>query len=59
MVCALVAGERRTMDRDLRAAYARTGTAHILAVSGLHMGFVMLLVNLALGWIGICCGTAI
>lgn len=51
MVCALVAGERRTMDRDLRAAYARTGTAHILAVSGLHMGFVMLLVNLALGWI--------
>ena len=41
MVCALVAGERRTMDRDLRAAYARTGTAHILAVSGLHMGFVM------------------
>ncbi|WP_301902993.1 ComEC/Rec2 family competence protein [Alistipes ihumii] len=51
MVCALVAGERRTMDRDLRAAYARTGTAHILAVSGLHMGFVMLLVNLALGWV--------
>lgn len=51
MVCALVAGERRAMDRDLRAAYARTGTAHILAVSGLHMGFVMLLVNLALGWV--------
>ena len=50
MVKALVAGSRTTLDRDLRAAYSRTGTAHILAVSGLHMGFVFIIINLVFGW---------
>ena len=51
LLTTLVAGERRGLDRNLRAAYARTGVSHILSVSGLHMGFILILVNILTGWI--------
>ena len=51
LVATLVAGERRGIDPKLRNDYAVTGVAHILSVSGLHMGFVLVIVNLLLGWI--------
>lgn len=51
LITTLVAGERRGLDPKLRADYARTGVSHILSVSGLHMGFVLILVNLLTGWI--------
>lgn len=47
---AMAAGERSGLSRQLREAYARSGTAHLLAVSGLHVGIVFLLVNFLLGW---------
>lgn len=37
---ALLLGEKRTMDRELSAAYAAAGAMHVLAVSGLHVGLV-------------------
>lgn len=48
---AMAAGERSGLTRELRAAYARSGTAHLLAVSGLHVGIVFLLVNVLLWWL--------
>lgn len=37
---AMVAGARHAMPKELREAYSKTGLAHILAVSGLHLGIV-------------------
>ena len=46
---ALVFGEKTTLDPDLRVAYQNAGAAHILAISGLHIGMIsaMLLFFLA------------
>lgn len=51
MVSALVAGEKRAFDPRLKEEYSRTGVAHILAVSGLHMGFVLIIANILFGWL--------
>lgn len=40
---AMVAGSRSMMSTELREAYSRTGLAHLMAVSGLHLGIVVLL----------------
>jgi len=37
---ALVIGDRSGIDEDLRNTFARTGMAHLLVISGLHLGFV-------------------
>ena len=44
----MVAGSRYNMPRALRDSYSATGLAHILAVSGLHLGIILLVVNLLL-----------
>lgn len=50
-VCrAMAAGDKSRLTAQLRAAYARTGTSHLMAVSGLHVGIVFGLVNLLLWW---------
>ena len=46
---AMAAGDQTELTPERRAPYARTGTAHVLAVSGLHVGMVFLYVNLLLG----------
>ena len=46
---AMAAGDQTELTPKRRAPYARTGTAHVLAVSGLHVGMVFLYVNLLLG----------
>lgn len=38
IIQALVLGERKEIDKELYREYAATGTVHILAVSGLHVG---------------------
>lgn len=48
LVQAMAAGERRYLTSELREAYVRSGTAHLLAVSGLHVGIVFAIVNLLL-----------
>ncbi len=39
-VAALVLGDRSGMPRDLKEIFIRTGTAHILAISGMNMSIV-------------------
>ncbi len=51
LLLTLVAGERRGLDRGLRADYSKVGVSHILSVSGLHMGFVLILINLLTFWL--------
>lgn len=43
-VVAMVAGSRHNIPTTLREAYSNTGIAHLLAVSGLHLGIVMMVV---------------
>ncbi|MEG1885620.1 MAG: ComEC/Rec2 family competence protein [Alistipes sp.] len=53
-VCgAMAAGDKSRLTPALRTAYSRSGTSHLLAVSGLHVGMVFLLVNLVLWWMPI------
>lgn len=48
VVTAMSAGDKRGIDRELHGDYSGTGAAHLLAVSGLHVGIVFMLVNLLL-----------
>ena len=47
LLMALILGERSELDRAWMDRYAQAGIVHILAISGLHMGLLMVL----LGWI--------
>lgn len=51
VAAAMAAGHRRELTPELRRTYARTGTSHLLAVSGLHVGVVFLGANLLLWWL--------
>ena len=48
---AISTGETSMLDRDMRSGYSRAGMAHLLALSGLHVGIVYLFINLLLGWL--------
>lgn len=45
---AMAAGDRSGLPPAVRTAYSRSGLAHLLAVSGLHVGIVFMLVNVLL-----------
>ncbi len=47
---AVAVGERRLLTRDVREEYSRSGMAHLLALSGLHVGIVFAVVNALLLW---------
>ncbi|MEM9417336.1 MAG: ComEC/Rec2 family competence protein, partial [Bacteroidota bacterium] len=49
VVQALVLGQKDALTPAVRSAYAGTGTMHVLAVSGLHVGILYWLVSLLLG----------
>ena len=46
LLLALILGERNELDRAWMDRYAQAGIVHVLAISGLHMGLLMVL----LGW---------
>ena len=54
---ALLLGYDDEISRDLMGAYSRTGTLHVLSVSGLHVGILFMILNFLLrfpnkkGWI--------
>jgi competence protein ComEC len=50
LAVALVLGDRRAIDPALTDAFALTGTLHLLAVSGLHVGFLAALLAAALSF---------
>ena len=45
VVVALVLGVKDYLDQELKSAYATSGTMHVLAVSGLHMGIIFLILG--------------
>lgn len=47
---AMTIGSRGEMSRSLRDDYASTGTSHLLAVSGLHTGFVFMVLWALFWW---------
>ncbi|MCB9193732.1 MAG: ComEC/Rec2 family competence protein [Flavobacteriales bacterium] len=49
---ALLIGSRDDLDRDQRDAFARSGTMHVLAVSGMHVGIIYLLLSTMMGVLG-------
>ncbi len=49
LVDALVIGRRAELDRDARERYVRSGLAHLLSISGLHVGFLA-------AWLGVLLG---
>jgi competence protein ComEC len=51
IVEALLSGERGGIDADTRAAFAATGTMHVLAVSGLHVAVIALALSVVTSWI--------
>ena len=46
---ALIVGDKRDLDEDLRNAFADSGAMHVLAVSGLHVGVIFLLISWLFG----------
>lgn len=51
---ALIFGEGKRLTKEDRRPFQNTGTAHVLAVSGLHVGMVYLLISFLtqlIGWI--------
>lgn len=45
---AMVAGSRHALPNYLREGYSATGLSHLMAVSGLHLGIVLMVVTLLL-----------
>jgi competence protein ComEC len=51
IVRALLLGEREYIDEPTREAFMRTGTTHVLAVSGLHVAVIALALFVVVSWI--------
>jgi competence protein ComEC len=47
---ALLIGNKQFLDDELRQSYAASGTVHLLAVSGLHVGIVFMVLGFVLGF---------
>ncbi len=45
IINALLLGQRQDISKDIYDSYAQAGVIHILAVSGLHVGIILLLLN--------------
>ncbi len=48
IINALVLGQRQDIDKDIMTAYRNAGAAHMLAVSGLHVGILLGILNFIL-----------
>lgn len=48
---AMLLGVQSEISRERRQEYSRAGTAHILSVSGLHVGIVFLFINMLLWFV--------
>ncbi|HEX9611392.1 MAG TPA: DNA internalization-related competence protein ComEC/Rec2 [Gemmatimonadales bacterium] len=51
LVDALVIGRRAELDAKVRERYTRSGLAHLLSISGLHVGFLAAWLALGLKWL--------
>ncbi|WP_166670682.1 ComEC/Rec2 family competence protein [Olivibacter sp. XZL3] len=51
LLAALVLGYRASLDQDVVNAFSATGTIHVLAVSGMHVGIVFAFLAFSLRWL--------
>ena len=49
VVAAMALGDKSMLSRELRDVYAVTGGAHVLALSGLHLGIIYMLLSWLIG----------
>lgn len=56
---AIIMGDRSKIDPELRTEFSRAGLAHLMAVSGMHVGFVLLPLWFVLPWFRSSHGTRI
>lgn len=45
LVQALLTGDKTFLDRDIKNAFRKSGAAHILALSGMHLGVIYLILS--------------
>lgn len=51
VLVALVIGDQRAINGDLWNTFNRTGTTHLMSISGLHITMIALLASTVAGWI--------
>lgn len=51
IITALTTGDKTGIEKDTQEAFSLTGTAHVLAISGLHVGIFSLLVFTLIGFV--------
>ncbi len=47
----LILGYKAELDNDILQAYSKTGTIHVLSVSGAHVAIIFTLINMLLGFL--------
>jgi len=47
LIC-MILGSREYLDKEIKDVFAKTGTVHILAISGLHVGIIAFMLSLLL-----------
>ncbi len=56
---AILLGERWLVEPEVEDAFTKTGLAHILAISGLHIGYLVILLSFLQSLLGLRKGTAL
>jgi len=51
-IAAITLGYKAYLSDDLQEAFRASGTAHVLAVSGLHVGIIYMIINLLFSFMG-------
>lgn len=51
VIAALILGQQQDIDPEIIRDYQFAGAVHVLSVSGLHVGFILMLLNFALGFL--------
>ena len=46
LLTALLLGDKSTIDENMKLDFANTGVIHVLAVSGLHVGYVLIILTI-------------
>ncbi|HIA93902.1 MAG TPA: DNA internalization-related competence protein ComEC/Rec2, partial [Candidatus Marinimicrobia bacterium] len=46
LLTALLLGDKSSIDEDLKRDFANTGVIHVLAVSGLHVGYILIILTI-------------
>ncbi|TNF50038.1 MAG: ComEC family competence protein [Bacteroidetes bacterium] len=50
IIKAMILGDKSSLDSEVRSLFSDTGAMHVLAVSGLHVGIVMIILMTIMSW---------